>query len=151
MFDIGFSELLLIGIVALVIVGPEDLPRVARTLGHLLGKLRRYVADVKSDISREMEASELKTLVGDVQDSARSLQASFNEQAREMEADFKRTVAETEADLQRSIQAVPSPELSPVTEEPTEAVVEDTATLDDLHNESQPDLFASTEPKNKKS
>ena len=50
MFDIGFSELMLIGIVALIVIGPERLPKVARTLGHLLGRAQRYVNDVKSDI-----------------------------------------------------------------------------------------------------
>ncbi|MDQ7988421.1 MAG: Sec-independent protein translocase protein TatB [Candidatus Dactylopiibacterium sp.] len=88
MFDIGFSELLLIGIVALVVFGPEELPRVARTAGLLLGRLRRYVADVKSDISREIEASEMKSLVAEVQDSARSLQQTLNTQAAALQADF---------------------------------------------------------------
>ena len=50
MFDIAFSELLIIGIVALVVIGPERLPKVARTVGHLLGRMQRYVSDVKSDI-----------------------------------------------------------------------------------------------------
>ena len=60
MFDIGFSELLVIGLVALIVIGPEKLPRVARTLGHLMGRLQRYVADVKADINREIELEELK-------------------------------------------------------------------------------------------
>ena len=60
MFDIGFSELLVIALVALVVIGPERLPRVARTAGHLLGRLQRYVGDVKSDINREMQLDELK-------------------------------------------------------------------------------------------
>ena len=59
MFDFGFSKLLLIGVVALIVIGPERLPRVARTLGHLYGRLQRYVTQVKSDIHREMEAAEL--------------------------------------------------------------------------------------------
>ena len=62
MFDIAFSELLIIGIVALVVIGPERLPKVARTVGHLLGRMQRYVSDVKSDISREMKLDELKKL-----------------------------------------------------------------------------------------
>ncbi|MHB1677084.1 MAG: Sec-independent protein translocase protein TatB [Sulfuriferula sp.] len=59
MFDIGFSELLLIGIVALVVIGPERLPKVARTVGLLLGRVQRYVATVKADISQEMQLEEL--------------------------------------------------------------------------------------------
>ena len=62
MFDIGFSELMVIGLVALVVLGPERLPRVARTLGHLAGRLQRYVTDVKADISREMESEDLHKL-----------------------------------------------------------------------------------------
>lgn len=60
MFDIGFSELLVVGVVALIVIGPERLPKVARTAGHLLGRLQRYVGTVKSDISREMELDELR-------------------------------------------------------------------------------------------
>src|SRR5215510_11285056 len=55
MFDIGFSELLVIAVVALIVIGPERLPKVARTLGHLFGRMQRYVNDVKADIAREME------------------------------------------------------------------------------------------------
>ena len=54
MFDIGFSELLIIALVALVVIGPERLPRVARTAGHLLGRLQRYGSDGKTDINREI-------------------------------------------------------------------------------------------------
>ncbi|MDR0715927.1 MAG: Sec-independent protein translocase protein TatB [Azoarcus sp.] len=62
MFDIGFSELVVIGIVLLIVVGPERLPGVARTAGHLLGRLQRYVASVKSDIQREIHLDELRKL-----------------------------------------------------------------------------------------
>ena len=71
MFDIGFSELVLIAIVALVVVGPERLPRVARTAGLLLGRLQRYVGDIKADIHREIQLDELKRLQADMQASAR--------------------------------------------------------------------------------
>ncbi len=76
MFDIGFSELIVIAIVALVVIGPERLPKVARTLGLLLGRAQRYVNDVKSDISREMQLDELKKLQSQVAESARSLETS---------------------------------------------------------------------------
>lgn len=62
MFDLGFSEIIVISVVALVVVGPERLPKVARTVGHLLGRAQRYVADVKSDIQREMQLEELQKL-----------------------------------------------------------------------------------------
>lgn len=60
MFDIGFTELLVIGVVALLVVGPERLPKVARAAGHLLGRFQRYVSSVKSDISREVQLEELR-------------------------------------------------------------------------------------------
>ena len=70
MFDIAFSELLVIAIVALVVIGPERLPRVARTAGHMIGRLQRYVNDVKADIDREMQIEELKKLQTQMQESA---------------------------------------------------------------------------------
>ncbi len=62
MFDVGFSEVVIIAIIALVILGPERLPKVARTIGFWVGKARRMVADVKTDIDREMRESELADL-----------------------------------------------------------------------------------------
>ena len=59
MFDIGFSEIVVIAVVALIVIGPERLPKTARTLGHLFGRLQRYVSQVKADINREMEAADM--------------------------------------------------------------------------------------------
>ena len=66
MFDIGFSEIVVIAVVALIVIGPERLPKTARTLGHLFGRLQRYVADVKADINREIQLDELKKLQQEV-------------------------------------------------------------------------------------
>ena len=74
MFEIGFSELIVIAIVALVVIGPERLPKVARTVGHLLGRLQRYVNDLKADINHEIQLEELKTLQASIQESARNLE-----------------------------------------------------------------------------
>ena len=63
MFDVGFQELTLIGVIALIVVGPERLPRMARTLGLWMGKIRYYVGQVKSDIEREVRAQELKEML----------------------------------------------------------------------------------------
>ena len=60
MFDIGFSELVVIGVVALIVIGPERLPKVARAAGLLYGRMQRYVSTVKSDISREIQLDELR-------------------------------------------------------------------------------------------
>ena len=88
MFDIGFSELIVIAIVALVVIGPERLPRVARTAGHLLGRMQRYVNDVKADIDREMQIDELKKLQAQMQESARSFENSINAEARALQQTF---------------------------------------------------------------
>jgi len=61
-FDVAFSELIVIAIVALLVIGPEKLPKVARTLGLLAGRMQRYVADVKSDIEREMQFEDLQKI-----------------------------------------------------------------------------------------
>ncbi|MEY4593189.1 MAG: hypothetical protein RIR18_2084 [Pseudomonadota bacterium] len=86
MFDVGFSELLVIGIVALIVIGPEKLPAVARTLGHLLGRAQRYVNDVKTDINREMQLDELKKLQSQMTDSVRTLEQSVREEMDEAQA-----------------------------------------------------------------
>jgi len=78
MFDIGFSELLVIGLVALVVIGPERLPRVARTLGILAGRLQRYVADVKADIHREVELDELRKMKDSVQQTVSGIEDSVH-------------------------------------------------------------------------
>ncbi|MEC5386711.1 Sec-independent protein translocase protein TatB [Uliginosibacterium sp. H3] len=93
MFDVGFSELGVIGLVALIVIGPEQLPRVARTAGHLMGRLRRYVSDVKSDISREMELADLQRLSDEVKDSARSLETSIRDQVAGVESDLQQSIA----------------------------------------------------------
>lgn len=83
MFDIGFSELLLIGIVALVVIGPERLPKVARTAGHLFGRMQRYVSDVKADINREIHAEELHKLQEEIRSSVNSIEQSVSQELRQ--------------------------------------------------------------------
>jgi sec-independent protein translocase protein TatB len=97
MFDIGFSELMVIGVVALIVIGPERLPRVARTLGHLAGRLQRYVTDVKADINREMELDELKKMRESVQQTASSFESSVQAEVSKTEADVKGAVEDRPA------------------------------------------------------
>jgi sec-independent protein translocase protein TatB len=92
-FDIGFSELLVIGLVALIVIGPEKLPRVARTVGHLVGRLQRYVADVKSDINREVELEELRKMRDSVQEAAASIENSVSAGFSKTEADLNQAMA----------------------------------------------------------
>src|SRR5512134_875300 len=76
MFDFSFGEIGVIGVVALVVLGPERMPKVARTIGDWIGKAQRYVNEVKSDINREMDLAELKTLKEEAQNAAQSIRSS---------------------------------------------------------------------------
>ena len=102
MFDIGFSELIVIGVVALVVIGPERLPKVARTAGLLLGRLQRYVNDVKADISREMQLDELKKLQAEVQESARNFERSITGEVQAIEQSVNQTIDSIKTDIQAS-------------------------------------------------
>ncbi len=92
-FDIGFSELMLIGLVALIVIGPERLPRVARTVGHLIGRLQRYVADVKADISREVDLDEFRKMRDSVQDAASSIETSIASGLTKTEDELKTSLS----------------------------------------------------------
>jgi sec-independent protein translocase protein TatB len=96
MFDIGFSELMVIGLVALIVIGPQKLPRVARTVGHLAGRLQRYVADVKADINREIELEELRKMRDSMQQAATGFESSVQSE-----------LAKTEDDLNKAAQGEP--------------------------------------------
>jgi sec-independent protein translocase protein TatB len=103
MFDIGLSEMMVIAVVALVVLGPERLPKVARTMGHLIGRAQRYVNQVKQDINREMELGELKKLQDEVKSAAQEMQQSVNEASRSVEAEarsFEQSVNSSVAELE---------------------------------------------------
>jgi sec-independent protein translocase protein TatB len=93
MFDVGFSEIVVIGVVALIVVGPERLPKVARTVGHLFGRMQRYVNDVKADISREMELEELRKLQTDMQDATRSFESTVRKELSDTEQAIQQSIA----------------------------------------------------------
>jgi sec-independent protein translocase protein TatB len=116
MFDIGFSELMVIAVVALIVIGPERLPKVARTLGHLLGRMQRYVNDVKADISREMELEELKKLQANMEDAARSIQQSVHTEVTQTESELNKIAAE--ADVSKTLAAAHPAEAAPATPAP---------------------------------
>ena len=109
MFDIGFSELMVIGIVALLVLGPERLPKVARTTGHLLGRLQRYVADVKSDINREMQLEELKKLQAQVEDSARNIERSVTKEFQSAEAALNQTAQGVTEPVAAAVASIEAP------------------------------------------
>ena len=99
MFDIGFSELFVIGVVALVVIGPERLPKVARTAGVLFGRLQRYVSQVKSDISREIDAAELSKVKTEFETAARSFKADVEAQASDVEREMREAQTSIEREL----------------------------------------------------
>lgn len=90
MIDLGISKMALIGAVALIVIGPEKLPRVARTVGTLIGKAQRYVADVKAEVSRSMELEELKKMKETVEGASRDVETAIQTQA----SDFEKSWAE---------------------------------------------------------
>jgi sec-independent protein translocase protein TatB len=106
MFDVGFSELIVIGVVALVVIGPERLPKVARTLGVLVGRMQRYVSQVKADINREMELADLGKVKQEFESAARSFQSDVESKA----ADVEREIRETQSQIDRELAAATSSE-----------------------------------------
>ena len=96
MIDLGISKLMIIGVVALVVIGPEKLPRVARTAGTLLGRAQRYINEVKTEVSQQMELDELNKMKKSVEDAAREMQESVNK--------TKQDVYKAQRDIEAQIQ-----------------------------------------------
>jgi sec-independent protein translocase protein TatB len=126
MFDLGFSELVVIAIVLLVVVGPERLPGVARTAGHLFGRMQRYISDVKADIRREVQLDELKKL---------------QHQARELEQSLRVGIGEIQSDVQAAL-SFPESETSGTSVPPQEVGTAESAEFGSQDNarESQSGL-----------
>jgi sec-independent protein translocase protein TatB len=108
MIDIGLSKMALIGAVALIVIGPEKLPRVARTVGTLLGKAQRYVSDVKAEVNRSMELDELKKMKDTVENAARDVHNSIQTSASEFEKDWTEATDAASAALQDQAAVVPA-------------------------------------------
>ena len=90
MLDIGVTKLAIIGGIALIVIGPEKLPGLAKTIGTLLGRARRYVADVKAEVSRSMELDELKKMKDTMENAARDVESSIQTTS----SDFEKTWAD---------------------------------------------------------
>jgi sec-independent protein translocase protein TatB len=108
MFDIGFSELMVIAVVALIVIGPEKLPKVARTVGHLFGRMQRYVNDVKSDISREMALDDLRKLQSSMQDTVKSIEQSVTAEVRSAEQSMAGEVHSAESEMNKITSDAPA-------------------------------------------
>jgi sec-independent protein translocase protein TatB len=114
MFDIGFSQIILIAVVALIVIGPEKLPKTARTLGHLFGRLQRYVNDVKADINREIELDELRKLRQEVQSAARDIETSVSSAAHEVKSSVRAVESDLSAAVDAGTPAAPAAEMLPL-------------------------------------
>lgn len=112
MFDVSFSELLVIAVVALLVIGPEKLPKVARTVGAFTGRMQRYMMQIKEEVNREMRFEELQKLQQEIQQSVESTQTGMSEQA----AEIKNALAET---AQTTPEAVKKPGKPRTTKTPT--------------------------------
>jgi sec-independent protein translocase protein TatB len=124
MFDISFSEILVIAAVALIVLGPERLPKVARTLGHLLGRAQRYANDVKNDIQREMELEELRKWQNSVEGAARSVETTvrteLNQFQEAIQAEPKHLADEALEPPQETIaEPAPAPQSTAMPVQPT--------------------------------
>jgi len=116
MFDIGFSEIVVIAVVALIVIGPERLPKAARTLGHLFGRLQRYVNDVKSDINREIELDELRKLKQEVQTAAQDFKSSVEGAARGVESGVRSVEEQLNAGASEAHLSAPEPDAARLSE-----------------------------------
>lgn len=102
MFGLSFGELFIIGVVGLIVIGPERLPTVARTLGHLVGRAQRYVSDVKSDIQREMDIQEIAKIKEEMQSAVSDVKSSVEDTASAL----RNPVNALRDDLERTGQSV---------------------------------------------
>ena len=131
MFDVSFSELLVVAVVALIVIGPEKLPKVARTLGAISGRMQRYVAQVKEEVNRETRFEELQTLQTEIQASAAVAEQKIQRTLREVEGSVAPAV---NADSDAAILASPFAESQPVRKRRTKqsAVTEANVVTEDV-------------------
>jgi len=99
MFDVGFLEILVIGIVALIVIGPEKLPAVARTVGTWVGKAQRFVRGVKSDFANELQSGDLKKIIGDQNDQISELRSLVTNARKELKAGVDEASAATKTSM----------------------------------------------------
>ena len=116
MIDFGFDKMALIGAVALIVIGPEKLPRVARTVGHLLGKAQRYVADVKAEVNRSIELEELKKMKTGFEDAARSVEQTVSSELNSVQSGLNTAFDATGGAGATPVEPLGAPLLEPVPE-----------------------------------
>ncbi|MFA5825170.1 MAG: Sec-independent protein translocase protein TatB [Gallionellaceae bacterium] len=109
MFDVGFSEMMVIAVVALIVIGPERLPKVARTLGHLWGRAQRYVNGVKADISRDMALDELRQMQQKVQQEADATERALSLVSQKLDQQVQQLNTAVAQPVQAVMQDIQSP------------------------------------------
>ena len=110
MFGIDFSEFFIIALVALIVIGPERLPKVARTLGHLFGRMQRYVSEIKSEIDREVKLDEVRKLQEQFREAAKSAQHTFTDEVVKTEHMIKAIPETEEPTVKPEPSAAPEPQ-----------------------------------------
>lgn len=113
MIDLGLSKIAIIGVIALIVLGPERLPKVARTVGTLLGRAQRYISDVKSEVSREMDLDELRKMQTEVQDAAQhfetTVRSEFDAAENSLNESLGRSVGEPDRPLRDPVSYLHKP------------------------------------------
>ena len=134
MFDMGFTELMLIGIVALVVIGPERLPGVARTAGKYFGRLKRFMTTIKADVEQELRADELRAILADQQKELDTLKDSISGAGKEFEKDIS-AVSEAVDPPTQGVDETPAQDASAeATETIADSAAESTPTPDPVED-----------------
>lgn len=108
MFDLSFFKLVVVAVVALIVLGPERLPKVARTAGILFSRLQRYASSVKADISRELELEELRRLRKEVEESARQIERTVKQELHSVEQAVQQPAETIEQEIEQARQQLES-------------------------------------------
>jgi sec-independent protein translocase protein TatB len=139
MFDFSFSELMMIGVVALVVIGPERLPKVARTAGQWLGRLNRYVSQVKQDIDRDIKLDELHKMQQEMKETAQRYEILAKDSARQVEETVKEEAGQISKAMSASDGGQTMKESDKIKEEEAAAALpEEPAVLVDTPAEAAP-------------
>jgi len=149
MFDIGFMEILMIGVVSLVVIGPERLPEVAAKVGKTVAKARRFVQGVRSDITRELEAGDLKKMIGDQKEQINELRKVVAAATTDIEKSTSNVLKDAESSFQE-MQTEIKGDTDDIARYPESDLIDAEIAEDELHIEESKadiasDLAADTE------
>ena len=106
MFDVGFQEVVLIGVIALLVIGPERLPAVARSVGRWVGKMQRFVAGGKRDLQSELNSEEVRKLLNSQEDQIRELKQMVNETRSDFEKTARSATSDLSAGMDKAVEQV---------------------------------------------